>query len=436
MAAKIELGLDRIHALLLALGNPQSEIGATIHVAGTNGKGSTCALLSHALSYQDNLNVGRFSSPHLVDPTDAITVNNVPIPQSDYDRLSASIQSSGVEASSFEAETALAFLYFKELKTDVCVIEVGLGGRLDATNVLPNSLCVITSLSLDHTEFLGDTIEKIAFEKAGIIQKSSKAVILGPQSFPTASQIVQERASTLNVSLHFPDPVTLSPPRQDDDPTSFQRVLAPLHHTQHEIKLPLLGAHQLENLSIVLTVLTHLPTHFPALPLPPATQLIAGLEQTRWPGRLELITLSSLPHRHILADGAHNPAGAASLRAFLKTYEARIHYIFGCKQGVTDARTRELVAGLFGPGDRVWVVGFEAPVGMPWVRASPGDDIARVLLDVFPAGGGELGEVRVLEGGVTEAFELLQNEESSNDLVVVCGSLYLVASLHRYIRSL
>ncbi|KAJ3229524.1 folylpolyglutamate synthase [Chytriomyces hyalinus] len=441
----IRLGLESISALLAALGDPQKRMGAVIHVAGTNGKGSVCALIQSALSHtHSNLKIARFSSPHLLHPSDSTTINGTAIAEETRQDFLHQISRTGLKATSFEIETAVAFAWFAAEGVDASVVEVGLGGRLDATNVFPDALCVVTLLGLDHTEFLGDTIDAIAREKAGIVHPESRGCVLGAQSFEKAERVVEEWAQTMNCALFHVNSVVASPDQAGSDPTQFQRVKGALFGQLVHINLPLLGHHQRDNLAIALATLSAFYTVYPKFPKPadPAL-LIAGIEATKWRGRLEFISIPGLPQtfqKRVLADGAHNAQGAVALRQFIDSFDPtasknrKILWVFACKQGAKQ-RTDALVSTLFRKGDSVWVTSFETPEGMPWVTSALGEEVWECVEGVFGSGS---VSVRMFDDGVASVVAALKEEKvleaDDGTLVVFCGSLYLMASLHRFLE--
>ncbi|ORY36340.1 FolC bifunctional protein [Rhizoclosmatium globosum] len=435
----IRLGLERILDLLKHLGNPQNDIKAVIHVAGTNGKGSVCALLSHALA-ATSIKVARFSSPHFITPTDSICINNTPIPDATYSNLMNRIKNVAESSmatdlpSSFEIECAIAFLWFSEQQVDVAVIEVGLGGRLDATNVFTNALCVFTALSIDHTEFLGSTIQEIATQKAGILHKPCSDCILGRQeSFPESKAVIFAKAKEVGCQV-WEVRDSCIPVAANIDASRSNLVKGRLLGQDIEIDLPLLGTFQYTNLATVLETLTVFYKHkySTLFSVPPVSTLIRGLESTSWPGRMEWLayTAPAVPAKksiRFLADGAHNHQGAECLRAYLDAkYPGKsVHWVMGMKadREKMEGLVRVLVRG----GDVVWSVGFEAPVGMPWIKSMPEDDIIKCVERIVPS----VRECRVFKGGIREALDQLVDNER---LIVVCGSLYLMASLHKILQ--
>lgn len=304
-AGGVKPGLERTEALLDAVGSPHRRLRA-FHVAGTNGKGSVCATLDYLLRAH-GYRVGRYTSPHLVDFRERVLIDGLAIGEEEvtgwlheHDALIA-----GLGATFFEATTALAFDHFARQNVDVVVVETGLGGRLDSTNVLPHPVAtVVTSIGLDHTDLLGTTIEQIAFEKAGIFKPGSAALI-GERDPEVARQLIDlatERGSApilavgrdwLVSEVEVRDAMTAFTLGAGDDSRRFQT--------------PLLGEHQAYNAALaIVTLLAAGPEWTPS-----AADTIAGLRAVRLPGRFQR-------RGHLIFDVAHNPAGAAVLARTLE----------------------------------------------------------------------------------------------------------------------
>jgi dihydrofolate synthase/folylpolyglutamate synthase len=341
----IKFGLSNITKLMSSLGDPQKSF-PSIHIAGTNGKGSTSAIIASILN-ASGLKVGLFTSPHLVSFTERIRVNGEEIAEFEVIRLAeearaeiVSLQSSDPDflPTFFEVVTAIALLYFKKEKIDIAVVEVGMGGRLDATNIVIPEVSVITNISYDHSEFLGDTLEQIAREKAGIIKKGVPVVV--SSQVPDVVGVIEERAEEIGTVTYFYGREFSSMLREEDISGIYFDYQSSDSFMLHELYLPLTGEHQMENASVAIkavelfnerrlipnafgTAATHhssLITHH---------SIKDGLATVRWPGRLEMI-------KHeppILIDGAHNPAAAVALshalaNTFLKRYR-RIILVLG-----------------------------------------------------------------------------------------------------------
>jgi dihydrofolate synthase/folylpolyglutamate synthase len=343
-----KFSLDEVRILLNALGNPQTHFPSVL-IAGTNGKGSTASTLASILT-ESGYHTGLYTSPHLERVNERIRVNRALIPDDDFARLYFRIHAAAEalvadgslpqHSSFFETLTALAFLYFAEQHIDIAVLEVGMGGRLDATNIVNPLLSVITDISLDHTEWLGPTIAAITREKAGILRPHGTLITL-PQH-PEANQVLGEIAAAFDVRGLSATPYM---PPLHADPTAAYPIeieVPGFPPTQIEVASPLPGAHQHRNIALAIAAaveLAHLlpPNHKPEAQLapravaapereaPPAARVVpatiaAGIRATQWPGRLERLTVpdptTGQPTEFIL-DVAHNPAGAWALRAGL-----------------------------------------------------------------------------------------------------------------------
>ena len=274
----IKAGLDRINQLVEKLGYPQN-FYETIHVAGTNGKGSTCAMLAEILK-ADGRNVGLFTSPHLVSYCERISVNGENISESDFAAQIERVKNCGVECTHFEALTAAAFDYFKRRHVDIAVIEVGLGGTLDSTNVITPKVAVITNVALDHENILGD-LKSIAQNKAGII-KPNVPTVTGATGEPL--KIIREVAAKNNSPLY--------------------EVTTPV-----DAKINLRGDYQKINAAVAIQTAKVLGIS--------DEKISAGLERVHWAGRFEIINTKK---GNVVIDGAHNPHGAAALRQSLDKY--------------------------------------------------------------------------------------------------------------------
>lgn len=291
-----KFGLENTLKLAALAGNPHQRL-RFIHVAGTNGKGSTCAILE-SIYRASGLRTGLFTSPHLVSFAERIQVNRQLIPDTEVTRLTMEFrdlvaQLPGDQTPTFfEVVTVMALKYFAEQQCDLVIWETGLGGRLDATNIVTPLASVITNIAFDHQKWLGDTIEQIAGEKAGII-KASVPVITGATN-PDALRVIEEAANNQNAPL---TKVT-----SDDTKTELIE------------NLPLLGDHQKENAAVALATVQALQKQFPVS----AKQIETGLQSVYWPGRLQLFQIRQ--QQTIVLDGAHNVAGAESLAAALQKH--------------------------------------------------------------------------------------------------------------------
>jgi dihydrofolate synthase/folylpolyglutamate synthase len=338
-----KFSLTEIGALLAALGNPHHSFRSVL-IAGTNGKGSTASTLA-AILQASGLRTGMYTSPHLTRPNERIRIKNVEISDNAFARLYFRVHDAGQQLvlaqklaqlpSFFETLTAMAFLHFADAAIDIAVLEVGMGGRLDATNIVDPLLSVITDISLDHTEWLGPTIAAIAREKAGILRPHGTLITL-PQH-PEANQVLGEVATELGVrgvSAVPYMPQTPSARGSAMPATSSAHGLAqsayPVQVLGAEITVdsPLQGDHQHRNIALAIAAAVELASHH-SLPITPAS-IEQGIHATQWPGRLEVIQLPSskgsvatqlAPSQvvQVVLDVAHNPAGAWALRAALRS---------------------------------------------------------------------------------------------------------------------
>jgi dihydrofolate synthase/folylpolyglutamate synthase len=342
----IKFGLDNITRLLTCLNNPQESF-LSVHVAGTNGKGSTSAIIASILR-TSGLKVGLFTSPHLLSFTERIKTNDEEISEEEIVRLAGEIRTTVASLDDFsptffEVVTAMAFLYFKRKATDIAVVEVGMGGRLDATNIITPEVSVITNISYDHREFLGETLGQISAEKAGIIKKGVPVVISHQE--PEAIEVIRNKALEKNADSYIYGKDFSSVLKKEDiSGISFDYRDDSL--VLRDLALPLTGGHQMENASVAIKaakIVLNSPNIKRCLASIPPDKEIGGvvsspetrrliregLKNVRWPGRLEFI------HKNpaVVIDGAHNPAAAAALsrtlrELFLERYR-RIVLILG-----------------------------------------------------------------------------------------------------------
>ncbi len=394
--AGIRLGLEGIRDLLGELDNPQQHV-PVIHVAGTNGKGSVCAYLSSILAaagYQ----VGRYTSPHLVSWTERICLQNQPVLESDLIEVLAAViaTKSAARATQFELLTAAAWLYFARQEVDVAVIEVGLGGRLDATNVCNSPLvAVITSIDYDHCQVLGSTLGEIAAEKAGIL-KPGCPLVLGPLPAP-AEAVCSQRARELGCRILRPTPA------QEISPGWAKVSLFP----GLTYPLVLAGEVQLVNSALALGGIKVLQEQGWQVT---EEAIQTGMAKTSWPGRLQW---SSWRGCKILVDGAHNPGAALALRQHVDRFQQPIHWVFGA---LVTKDYRHMLRTLLRPRDSFFAVPVPSHSCVkPEVLAGEAQDLC------------ELKSVQAWES----LGPALDQAVINSPLVVVAGSLYLVGELFR-----
>ncbi len=395
----INLGLSRIVKLLANLGNPHDQV-PVIHVAGTNGKGSVCAYISSVLT-EAGYRTGRYTSPHLVDWTERLSLNEQHISSEQLCQLLLEVQGAidphEDSPTQFEVITAAAWLYFAQQQVDVAVMEVGLGGRLDATNVCSQPLVtIITSISREHWQQLGPTVGDIAREKAGILKFGCPAVV-GPLP-KDAEQVVRSRILELECPVFRPQTaVQISPGWAeyeqwgDGDPIKYA--------------LPLQGQIQLTNSALALAALEILQQK--GWQISPA-DIINGIAKTKWPGRIQWITWKK--HK-LLIDGAHNPAGAQVLRDYVDTLDTpTVTWVMGMMANKDHA---DIFQALLRPAEKLFVV----PV--PDSNSAIPDELVKLAHNVCP----KLSYCQSypdLSSALETAFA------NTDNLVVLCGSLYLV----------
>jgi dihydrofolate synthase/folylpolyglutamate synthase len=387
-----KLGLERIRAVLEALGRPQDRL-RFVHVAGTNGKGSTCAMIESALR-RPGFRTGLFTSPHLAEPTERIRIDGRPISADRFaeafNRVHA-VNAFDNHTTYFETVTAMALLVFAEEAADMVVWEVGLGGRLDATNVVSPDLCVITPVDFDHEAFLGKSLESIAGEKAGILKLGVPAVFARQR--PEAARVLDQRAAELSVPVARTADWSICDLEIDARGSRFRLTGGRDLH----IACPLAGEHQVENAVTAAVALAYLGVADSAIE--------AGIARTRWPGRLERVR----ERPEIILDGAHNPAGARALAAYIDRFYAHrpVHLIYGAMR---DKAIDEISGILFPRAHQVIVTAPQqaralAPEALRDIGGHPGLRTAPTLRD---------------------ALALVENA-APEDVVFVTGSLFLVA---------
>lgn len=395
----VHLGLERIVKLLANLGNPHEQV-PIIHVAGTNGKGSVCAYLSSILT-EAGYRTGRYTSPHLVDWTERICLNEQPISSEQLCQVllqvQAAIDPEEESPTQFEVITAAAWLYFAQQQVDVAVIEVGLGGRLDSTNVCSQPLVtIITSISLDHVQTLGPTIADIAREKAGILKAGCPAVIGVLPS--DAEQVVLSRALELQCPVIAPLPSRQISPGWAEYQT--------IHNTKlMKYPLPLQGEFQLTNSALALAAIEILQTQGWQIS---EEAIITGMANTKWLGRIQWI---SWKNHKLLVDGAHNPAAAQVLRDYVNTLNVKsVSWVMGMLSTKDHA---DIFQALLRPNDRLYL----APV--PDHSSADPRELAKLASYICP-------ELSFCSTYPDLLLALEAAFSSTDNLVILCGSLYLI----------
>jgi dihydrofolate synthase/folylpolyglutamate synthase len=340
----IKFGLDNIRTILESLGHPEDAF-RSVHIAGTNGKGSVTAMIEAALRAAGHRSA-RYTSPHLVDLTERFMVDGQAAPEEELSRAVGRVrdailglQSIGrldVHPTFFEVTTAAAFEIFRAASVEVAVVEVGLGGRLDATNVLSPLVTAITSIGFDHQQYLGTSLAEIAAEKAGIIKPGVPVVVgrVDAEASRVIREIARERSAPL-IEAHDGVRVDLIAGSRPDGQTI--RLATPLRD-YGIVDLGLAGTHQIDNALVAVRVLESLAAAGLNVP---HEAIVTGLRTVQWPGRLERIRLTD--GRSVLLDAAHNPAGAVALGAFLRQRGDRPPLVFAVMR---DKDVRGILAAL------------------------------------------------------------------------------------------
>ncbi len=418
--------LEEMRALAAGLGHPERRFRSVL-IAGTNGKGSTASTLAAILTAA-GYKAGLYTSPHLTRVNERIRIAGEPLSDDDFarhyfrvDDCAARLAATGAlpaHPSFFESLTALAFEAFAEAQVDLAVLEVGMGGRLDATNIVDPLVSVITDISLDHMEWLGDTIPLIAREKAGILRPGGVLVTL-PQH-PQANQVIGEVASELNVrAVNAADYVPPQTPRSEPAPPLCNQYPLTVLGERIEVDSPLGGVHQQRNLALAIATALELRNHHGYKIMP--AQIAVGIRQTRWPGRLERFCTRG--KADVLLDVAHNPAGAWALRAAVSALcsepcTLRPVLIFGCMK---DKAFDEMARILFPLFERIFVV----PVPSP--RSASVDDLL--------AAAARTGTPATAASDGADALEQAWFPAPADGLVVVAGSVYLVGEVRPLLLS-
>jgi dihydrofolate synthase/folylpolyglutamate synthase len=406
--------LERMRTLLKKLGNPQDKF-RSVHVAGTKGKGSTCAMIASMLQACDH-KTGLYTSPHLVDIRERISVNGHLISHADFTRLVRQIapivERMKPIPTYFDVLTAIAFKYFAEQGVEIAVVEAGLGGRLDSTNVIKPEVTAITSISKDHMAQLGTTLDRIAEEKAGIFKTGIPALtVLQPPEVEAAFKRIAEQVGAsleiagkdIEFSYRFESSRMLGP---------HNRVCLTTPNSKFEhLAVPLMGEHQAINCGLALSVIDRLKTRGIAIN---DAKAMEGLARTTIPGRMEMV--STTPR--IIVDGAHN---AASLDAMMRAIGQYIPYdsmvvIFGCcgdkdVPGMLERITSGADKVIFTPVDNV--------------RSSDPNELAARYVELY-------GKMAQVASTLEEALAIAYRAVTKEDLICITGSFYLVGTAKKY----
>ncbi len=387
----INLGLERIEKILKLLKNPQDKV-KIIHIAGTNGKGSVCAILANILKCA-GYKTGLYTSPHLVEYTERIKINGEDISKEDFAKYIELVcnlaDKNKIELTEFEILTAATFKYFADNKVKYAVIETGMGGRYDATNVCKKPfISIITPISLDHTDRLGDTIEKIAFEKAGIIKPKSIVITeISNKGFKVIKEVAEKQKAKFYVVANY---VEMNY-KNDTNYAVIQDI---------KYEFPLLGQYQKGNLSLVIKALEHIKVSKEALK--------EGLKTVKWGARLEY-----LKDKNIIIDGAHNPDAAKELKKSLDYYfpKQKRTYIYST---INTKDYKEVARILFNEDDEIYFYEFNHKNAVTYSEY--------------------IQNVPFLKNIQKIKYDEINAILNKNGLKIVTGSLYMIGELYKNIN--
>lgn len=401
----IKPGLERMEWMMDRLGNPHQNITA-VHIGGTNGKGSTLSFLRNVLQ-EEGYSVGSFTSPYFEVFNERISVNGKPAPEEEWTALVNKIKPLADELeqhelggpTEFEVITAMMFYYFGEMKkVDFVLIEVGLGGRFDSTNIIEPVCSCITSIGLDHVSILGDSYEEIAYEKAGIIKKGTPLVLNVKHA--GARQVILSQAEKMNAPVYeFGQQFQIEQIASEEAREQF------IYNGDLHLKTSMSGLHQVENASLAVTMVKTIDHEISR------NSIISGLEKTFWPGRFETISQNPL----VIMDGAHNPEGIEMMvKTVHQKYSARrIHFVFAA---VSDKDLTQMISQLDQHADQITFTSFDFP------RAAAADDLFKISRHPHK---------QAVEG--TEWFGSLTPDEHT--VYMITGSLYFLSGIYRHLKN-
>ena len=402
----IKLGLASISRLMRGLGNPQDRF-SSIHIAGTNGKGSIAAFLSSVLAH-GGYKVGLYTSPHLVRFNERIQINGRPISDKDVARVAEVVQriyTQGEPPTFFECATAMAFYHFASEKVDWAVLETGMGGRYDATNVVHPEVSIISNISLEHQEYLGNTLAKIAREKAGIIKRNA-GIVTGTRQ-KSALKVIEQVATEKEVPLYrLGKEIRIRKNKEG----SFTYL--GIGRRWPQVKIGMIGDHQVTNAALALGALELLQKKGLYLT---DEAVYEGLAATRWPGRLEVFSRKPF----ILLDGAHNPSAVRTLKKFLENSfsSRRLTIVVGILE---DKDWKPMLRDLAGVAHRIILT---RPL---YERAADPHKLAAFLRP--------LKQDLVVIPKLSDAISFALEKTSKADAVCITGSLYTVGDARAYLQ--
>lgn len=402
----VKPGLDAMERLMKALGYPERKF-RSVHIAGTNGKGSTAAFLSSVLDVA-GYTVGLYTSPHLVKFNERIRLNGVDISDEELAGLVALVrkatEAADIQATFFEFTTALAFVYFAQQHVDMAVIEVGMGGRLDATNVMTPLVSVITTIGLDHTEVLGDTLEKIAAEKAGII-KPGVPVVIGEKKPDVVAYLQQAAQAKGSPAVIVAEEMQV----KDIDASLFRQKFAVEGSIQGQFEIHLLGRHQIDNALTALSTIAQLRGQ--RMDIPQAV-IQKGMAAARWDGRMQVVSHQPL----VIVDGAHNEDGMEALYEFIKDFSKHSVLVVAQKRDKQLSLLHDKIVPLFNH-----VIATEGTY-QPMKAETLAKELSRIHQHV--------GAIPDVAGAIDRARALLP----ADGFLLVSGSLYMVGGALEHLK--
>ena len=398
------LGLDNIRELLERLGNPQDQL-RVVHIAGTNGKGSTLAFLA-GIFRESGYRAGRYVSPASFSYEERFRINEENISKKDLCFYMEKIKNVAEEMvkdglshpTMFEIETALSFLYFLDKKVDVVLLETGMGGRLDATNVVKKPIAtVIASIGMDHMQFLGDTLEKIASEKAGIIKEGCP--VISYDNTKEVNKVIKNKAKQMHAKVTFVNSTGIRVLQESLNGESFSYRSSD-GRWYEKIEIPLLGRHQINNAALALETLNVIKNYYCISDF----QTEDGMRKTIWRGRIEILEREPM----VICDGAHNPDGAKSLLSFLQNNftNQRLIYIMGV---LSDKDYEQMVQILAPVADKIYTVAPDNPRALS----------SRELCNCISKYHQNVEERQRL----AECLSEVRQKAEKDDVIIICGTL-------------
>ena len=398
------LGLDNIRELLERLGNPQDQL-RVVHIAGTNGKGSTLAFLA-GIFRESGYRAGRYVSPASFSYEERFRINEENISKKDLCFYMEKIKNVAEEMvkdglshpTMFEIETALSFLYFLDKKVDVVLLETGMGGRLDATNVVKKPIAtVIASIGMDHMQFLGDTLEKIASEKAGIIKEGCP--VISYDNTKEVNEVIKNKAKQMHAKVTFVNSAGIRVLQESLNGESFSYRSSD-GRWYEKIEIPLLGRHQINNAALALETLNVIKNYYCISDF----QTEDGMRKTIWRGRIEILEREPM----VICDGAHNPDGAKSLLSFLQNNFTNqpLIYIMGV---LSDKDYEQMVQILAPAADKIYTVAPDNPRALS----------SRELCNCISKYHQNVEERQRL----AECLSEVRQKAEKDDVIIICGTL-------------